>query len=236
MSSTKPSRMVPIYRQLIEIIQKEIIGENPEDNALMPTEKELEERYSVSRITVRKALAELVKDGAITKIKGKGAFIVGKKINYSVGHGKGFTAGCRLRGAVPSTTLLKIETVTAPKDERAFFGIGEEDEVIMIQRLRSSDGKPCIFETIYLPMENAAFANEPLEGSLYSILKEKYHITPIKKSISLEIGYATAYEAKLMGVKTGEPMILVHDHVVDQNGKPVHTTKMVVSHQYKFFL
>lgn len=230
------SPVLPLYRQLAERIQSDIINTAVDHSRPIPSEQELMERYGVSRVTVRKAVEALVQEGRLMKIQGKGTFITQPLAYYPFGHGDGFTKSCQMRGVVASTRLLGIWE-TAPSDEdKVFLEIPDGERVLKIQRLRYGDGQPQILETVYYPMKYAMLRQENLEGSLYSILKEKYGIQPVKGHKWIEICHIDACEAQTLNSSAGTAMIAMHEFVTDQRGEPLHTSQLIITPNYRFYM
>ena len=228
--------MIPLYRQVADRIQSDIINASDDPSRPIPSELMLQQRYGVSRITVRKAVVELVKDGSLTKIQGKGTFISRNKTVYPFDHGQGFTYSCQLRGVVPSTRVLNLDYVIPTEEDRLFFQLKEKEKVLMIQRLRLGDDKPCILETLFFPMTFSSLCEESLDVSLYSLLKEKYHIQPVKGHKWIEICKVTPFEAQMMQAQPGDAMLLMHEMVTDQFKKPLHTSKMIFSPSFRYYI
>lgn len=236
MAELSRSGIVPLYRQVADHIQSDIINTCEDVSKPIPSELMLQERYGVSRITVRKAVDELVKEGILSKIQGKGTFISREKAFYPFDHGEGFTHSCRMRGVVPSTRLLKLDTVIATEEDRNFLGIRDFEKVLMIQRLRLGDGKPCILETLFFREEYMPLCNENLECSLYELLERKYLVHPVKGHKWIEICRATSFEAQIMQVQPNDAMLLMHECVTDQKGNPLHTSKMIFSPSFRYHM
>lgn len=228
--------MIPLYRQVADRIQSDIINASDDPSRPIPSELMLQQRYGVSRITVRKAVMELVKEGSLTKIQGKGTFISRNKTVYPFDHGQGFTYSCQLRGVVPSTRVLNLDYVIPTEEDRLFFQLKEKEKVLMIQRLRLGDDNPCILETLFFPMTFSSLCEESLDVSLYSLLKEKYHIQPVKGHKWIEICKVTPFEAQMMQAQPGDAMLLMHEMVTDQFKKPLHTSKMIFSPSFRYYM
>lgn len=125
-------------------------------NEKIPPEPELSAEYSVSRITVRRAVEELCAEGYLVKMQGRGTFVSKPRIHRKFTSGRGaasFTEICKENGMVPGARLLNRQIVPVRKDEEAFFHVGPEALLIYIQRLRTADGQPVFLENLFLPYE-----------------------------------------------------------------------------------
>lgn len=119
-------------------------------------EPELSAEYSVSRITVRRAVEELCAEGYLVKMQGRGTFVSKPRIHRKFTSGRNaasFTETCKENGMVPGARLLNRQIVPVRKDEEAFFHVGPEALLIYIQRLRTADGQPVFLENLFLPYE-----------------------------------------------------------------------------------
>lgn len=108
------SSAVPLYQQLKEILQKKIENEMKPGDAL-PTEPEIEEKYKVSRMTVRRAIDELVIDGLVYKKQGKGTFVREAKIVHDVEKVTSLTEEMQERGMPLETIATDISTIVPSK-------------------------------------------------------------------------------------------------------------------------
>ncbi|HFJ8521870.1 TPA: GntR family transcriptional regulator, partial [Enterococcus faecium] len=104
---------LPLYLQLKEILKNKInTGEYPE-NTKIPAESELIESYEVSRITVRKAVEELVEEGYLLKKQGKGTFVNRHKVFRKIEYVMGFSESCKSNGFTPTSIVLERKIIPA---------------------------------------------------------------------------------------------------------------------------
>ena len=150
------SAVVPLYQQVKDDIRAAIESGKYKTNEKIPPEPELSAEYSVSRITVRRAVEELCAEGYLVKMQGRGTFVSKPRIHRKFASGRGtasFTETCKEYGMVPGARLLNRQIVPVRKDEEAFFHVGPEALLIYIQRLRTADGQPVFLENLFLPYE-----------------------------------------------------------------------------------
>lgn len=225
---------VPLYRQLAQRIRKDYVDNSSIDaTGPIPSEKELIEEYQVSRITVRNAVNQLVSEGLLKKTQGKGTFVTQRRA-YPMDHGGGFSHSCVLMQISPSTRVISIEKVEPPAEEKAFFGLGKGEKVIRIKRLRLGDGRPMILERLYLPPAFAALAKENLEGSFYALVEKQFNMIINRGPRWIEIYKADKDDARLMGLSQGEPLILTWECAYLENETPLHSTKLLISPEFRF--
>ena len=90
-SNINPDSMIPMYKQIVNLLNEKIEKGELKPGDKLPSEAELMEAYSVSRITIRSAISELEEDGLVIRSRGKGTFIASKKAMYSADDTVGFT-------------------------------------------------------------------------------------------------------------------------------------------------
>lgn len=148
------SAVVPLYQQVKDDIRAAIESGKYKTNEKIPPEPELSAEYSVSRITVRRAVEELCAEGYLVKMQGRGTFVSKPRIHRKFTSGRNtasFTETCKENGMVPGARLLNRQIVPVRKDEEAFFHVGPEALLIYIQRLRTADGQPVFLEICSCP-------------------------------------------------------------------------------------
>lgn len=78
-NTLNPNSIVPLYAQIVEQLQRDIQSGLYSQTGRLPTEGELSNQYNVSRITIRRAVDELVSQGLVEKKQGKGTFLCSPK-------------------------------------------------------------------------------------------------------------------------------------------------------------
>ncbi|NNG66858.1 GntR family transcriptional regulator [Caldanaerobacter subterraneus] len=179
---------IPLYHQIKEDIIEKIKNGTYKVNEKIPSENELVKLYSVSSITVKKALLDLVNEGYLYRIQGKGTFVAKPKISRVLTL-MSFTEELREKGLKPETKVLEINEISNSVIAEK-LNLSPEESITKIKRLRLADGEPIAIQTSYLPSKILAnVASEQLEQmeSLYKILesidiqpyaaREEYSIT-----------------------------------------------------------
>lgn len=235
--SVNRNSSVPMYKQISELIGKRISSGELEHGQQLPTEAALMKEYGVSRITIRAAIDELVKEGMIERTQGKGSFVTVPKSLYKLSDSMGFTRTCILAGRKPVTRVFLRELVEPNKKEKDFFGMDSEDKLVCIKRLRFADDDPIAVETNHYPMSMAYLLNENLDCSLMEVLKNKYGLVISNSLRTLEIAYSTPEESRLLNIKNRTPLLLFEDWHRDSENRPLFTSKQVYcSERLKFYL
>ena len=237
------SSLTPLYQQVMEEIKEAIADGRYPAGSKIPSEPELSEMYSVSRITVRRAVEELVNQGLLTKRQGKGTYVTQRKILRKIeqeSNVQSFTDACLANGYKPGAQIVARETVPSSPEAQSFLGLGEDDELILISRVRTADGQPIMFENNYFPSERFAFLlEENLEDvSIFDVIEHRLGERPVdSEPCTIEIVLATSTTAGPLGVGVGEPLFFENVHFLDGEGKPYFFGhQYIVGSRYSFVI
>jgi len=218
----------PLYEQLsAEILGKISAGEYPEGERI-PSEAELSDAHSVSRITVRRAIENLCAEGYLFKKQGLGTFVSKPKMSRALVHGglaKSFTEVCTDSGRVPGFKLVKREIVLARPEEQRFFELSGDALLLHICRIRTADNQPVFQENIYVPYEqNKLLMTEDfVDGSIFTSMERFYGRKPRKnRSVTVEAVSASAVIASQLQISKGDALLLVTTHADDADDKPIY--------------
>jgi GntR family transcriptional regulator len=228
---------IPLYYQiksrLLEAIEAGHL--NPGDR--VPSERELTTQFGVSRMTARQALIELENKGYLYRLQGKGTFVSTPKLDQPLVGLTSFTEDMRRRGLEPGARVLAAEEVPAGRKAARALGISETAPVYRLERLRLAGGDPMALETAHVPVGYAPglLSDGSLERSLYSMLKERFGIHLIKAAQSLEAVAANEYEAEVLHVKEGTPLLLLERVSRDAQDRPVEFVRSLYrGDRYRF--
>lgn len=143
----------PLYDQLVDLL-KEKIETELEPNTKLESERELSNRYGLSRTTVRLALQELEKMGYIYRCHGKGTYVsdLSKKAK-NITSAYSFTEQMKALGKQPKTVILEFETIEANKYFASKLQVSIGEPLYKMKRLRLADDEPMMLERTYLPVK-----------------------------------------------------------------------------------
>ena len=189
----------PLYYQIRENIRSMICSNAYPPNSMIPTEAELCNTYGVSRITVRRAILDLVKEGLLTRGKGKGTFVSESYGLTTMNGVQGFSQELLGLNMRPSARLISCKVSTADPAMRTALSLQEGDQVATISRLRLVDGEPCMVEVMHFPYKFVpGIESEDLSQSIYNLLKEKYQLEVVAAQDIMEPIIVGDYESKLL--------------------------------------
>ncbi|MBR3276912.1 MAG: GntR family transcriptional regulator [Eubacterium sp.] len=227
MESVNNSSSTTLYEQVRQIILSDIDKGVLKKGDKLPSETDLAAKYHVSRVTIRSALNSLEADNILVRKQGRGTFITSPITQYKADDHIGFTKSCLMNGQVPKTELLGFQLQVPKKVIREFLGLAENEPALTSLRMRYVDGRPISVETNYYAKNLSFLMSDDLNGSLFELLKKKYHITAIHGGRTLSIAYATAEEASLLKIKKNSPLLFFKDKLVDSIGKPLYYSTQV---------
>lgn len=225
--------IIPLYQQLSDEIKSQISEGKLKAGDRLMTEAEFSQQYEVSRITVRKAIELLVDEGYVMRRQGIGTFIAEKKLRRVVDSDnlvRSFSETSRMSGQEPSSDLLSVEWITPDASVQNHLRIGENEKALKIVRLRKIDGVPVMVETNYYSQKMDFLLQSNLTGSTYEVFRQ-HGLIPSHAVRSIQICFATTEEARLLGVKENQPLLLQSEETTDQNHQVLHYSKVVVNSQ-----
>lgn len=192
------------------------------------TERQICERFGVSRATANKALANLVAEGLLEFRKGVGTFVRGGILDYDLRSLVSFTDKARAAGRKPTTRVLDFRTVAASEAEADITGdiaalkLRPDDAVHVLARLRLADGVPVILERrVIAAAPCPKLRKSDLSGSLYAVWTERYGLEIAGADQVIRAVAVGAADAELLAVKRGSPGLLVTSLGVLANGRPL---------------
>lgn len=219
---------VPKYHQLKEIIRDGIEKDELHAGAAIPPERELCERYGVSRMTARQAVMELVNEGLLYRVQGLGTFVAEPKLGQGAGRLTGFTQDMRERGMKTTSEVLDLGTEKAGPVVARKLGIEPGDRIVRVRRVRNADGKPMALENSHLLYEvaNGILGADLSAGSLYEELG-KAGVRVAAAEQSYEAVLVNEAESEHLSVPVGSPGMLIERVTFDARDRPFEYVKSV---------
>ncbi|MDF1514251.1 MAG: GntR family transcriptional regulator [Anaerolineae bacterium] len=221
------NRFAPLYLQVETTLKEMIEGTTYSFGDRIASERELSEMLGVSRMTVRRAIENLVTRGLLERRSTSGTYVKEPQVMRRVGKefAQGLTQMLRTTGAQPGSRLLlfEIKPASLKISERLNIRLGES--VVLLRRLRLANDVPFCIETSYIPYKlvpGLSAEDFALENtSLYSILRNRYKIEVSKNDETIKMSYATPEEAENLGINLNSPVILLRAVVSDDYNLPI---------------
>lgn len=208
----------PKYEILRAALARELRGMSV--NEALPSERDLMSTYQVSRMTVRRALDELVDDGLIYRVQGSGTYVAPPETITKSLRLTSFSEDIRARHMVPGSRLLSSETTRADAEVAQALSLVPGTEVVHLERLRTADGSPMCLENVWLPAELVPDLAGGVGDSLYEVLVQR-GIQPHSADQHIRATVVDARDAALLGVPAYSPALLVTRVTFERSGRPI---------------
>lgn len=206
-----PHSRIPKYLQLKAGLMRDIQSGRQREGAQLPSEQELGAAFGVSKMTVRQAIAELVKEGFLRRDRGKGTFVTRPRALRRFWNVISFTEEMRSRGLEVQNTLLGSSRIRPPALVREALGLEVGDKVLRVRRLRAVYDHPLAYNVSYVPLCRCPDLDRlDLEGeSLYTIIQDHYGYQFTRSVRSFRAAQAGAADARLLRIPAGAPVLVV---------------------------
>lgn len=232
---------VPLYAQLQLQIRRLI-----EEGAIacgdrVPSERQIAEWAMINRLTVRQALAALVNEGVLTRKRGLGTFVAQSKLEHGLVKLTSFTEDMHQRGMTPTSTVLSLKAIVAEPRVSLALELAHGEDVIVLERLRLADGRPMALEVSHLPCRRfpgfLTAGYNLAHHSLYDTLRRHYHAEFARAVEALEARSAVGREAELLGIMSGDPILVRERTTYDPTGVPLeHVRSLSRADRYRFVI
>lgn len=223
MATAESSVRVPRYVRLAESLIARIEAGDLAPGDRLPTERALTDQWGVTRPTVRQALQVLKMRGLLTQRQGDGTYVAAPKIERAAGRLSRFTHDMRGLGYAPAARIILFERQQADATSAEQLRLTRGAPVYYCHRLRLIGAEPVLLERFTTPatrfpgLERHDLANR----SIYEIMETEYGVAIAHARQSLEPVVATPYEAELLGIAPGAPLMLEQRLTADRAGRPV---------------
>lgn len=212
----------PLYQQLQRVLRDAINGRilAPED--ALPAERDLADEFSVSRITVRKALDGLVGEGLLTRRQGAGTFVAAR-VEKNFSKLSSFSEDMAARGRKTHSAWLSRTRGAVTPDEAMAMGLSPGSAVYRFNRIRYADNMTMAIEFATVPAY-ALTSAEAVDASLYEALEQTGH-RPVRALQRLRAVLFNAEQAELLGIKERDAGLLIERRGFLADGQAVEFTQ-----------
>lgn len=224
----------PLHHQIREQLRNKIEADEWPVGHVIPPETELAGQASVSRSTIRQAILELVREGYLYRVQGKGTVVTRRKVE-PIAALTSFTENMRAMGVHPSHRVLEVAWSEPPRHVAEFlYGPSSPPrDCLYIHRLMLADDEPLSIQKAYLPGTLLAgkrhlFTPEHLmRRSLYELLEHECGVALWRAEELLDVSLTRADEAELLGIPSAQPTMIIRRYTYDRSEVPVEFVKHV---------
>ncbi len=228
----------PLYRQIKDLLIQSLENGEWHPGDAIPSEGELAGRFGVSQGTVRKAIDEMAAENLLVRRQGKGTFVATHSDPFS------FYRFLRLvpddgEASHAISDPFSCETIKATCEVADALGLVLGEPVVCVKRLLRFNTVSVVYDQIYLLAE--LFSKLTLdrlrggERSLYSLFESDYGVRMIRAEEHLRAVSADNESASLLGVKIGDPLLLVERTAYSYGDKPVEWRKGLYCTRHHFY-
>jgi GntR family transcriptional regulator len=205
-----------IRERVMELIEALEVGQ------AIPSERRLCEQLGVSRLTLRAALDDLVREGHLTRRHGSGTYVSRPKIAQPLTL-TSFSEDMRRRGMVPGGRTLELRVVQAGARLGRRLQLSPEALVVRVKRLRLADGEPMALEVLHVPAALVpGLTQADLENrSFYELMEERYGVVISSATQTIEPTVTSAEESEALGVPLHSPAFLFERTTLTTSGQPI---------------
>lgn len=211
---------VALYQQIKDMLRAEIAEMSSGEQ--IPSEQTLMEMYGVSRGPIRQAITELVYEGVLFRIQGKGTFRAGATVNCSQFEVSSLTDQLLRSGMEPGIQNVQLDSVIPPPTVSRYLRLDGMTEVWRLSRVRTANNVPITFSQGYIPKHVVPSLHvEDLEMSIVSMLRGKFQVEmPISHSLCAA-KKADDILVERLGVQPGDAMLHIEFVASNSGGEPV---------------
>ena len=191
---------MPLHVQLRDTLRQQILEGGLLPHTQLASERELCEQHGVSRITVRQALADLLREGLIYTQVGKGTYVAMSRLEEEPHLLSSFTDDTRRRGMAASSRVLSAAIVNADDEQAGRLRIPRGAEVVRLRRLRLANGLPVAVQLTWLPHHlcPGLLGCDLVSRSLFDILRSEFKLTLLRAESSVAAALAEPEDCRLL--------------------------------------
>lgn len=212
------------YKDIADDIRSAIMNGKYNINEQLPLEKEMCSKYGVSRITIKKAVDELVNQGLVIKRRGSGTFVKGvdESSVQELSMAKQFSGfSDSNKGKKVTSNVIKFEVINPTEEIAVKLQITTEDFVYHIIRARYSDDEPIVIEYTYMPINLIpGIKNDILMNSIYSYIEKELNLKIKSAHRIIRAILPNEIEQEYLKIDKNFPILEVEQVGFLDNGQP----------------
>ncbi len=220
--STVATKQSETRERVLDLIEQLAVGE------AIPSERQLSADLGVSRLTVRAALDDLVREGLLVRRRGSGTFVSEPKIAQELTM-TSFSEEMRRRGMVPASRTLDLRVVSAGAHLGRLLRVSPSEPVVVVRRLRLADRETMAIETLHVrqSLVPGLTGAELEQGSFYDLLESRYGIVIASGTQTIEPTVTNEEESAVLGVPLHSPAFLFERTTQDTTGQVVEYVRSI---------
>lgn len=225
LTDTRPRRAArgPKYLRIHEDLAARIGRGEWAAGAPLPSQRELSQRYDVTLMTLRQAVALLEGEGIVETVPGRGTYIAPSPYAYDLGHLRSFSQDMRVQGAALQTRLLSSGPVGAHPAIASRLALSLRSGVFQIRRMRLLGSRPVVLQSSYLSLKDGKRLASADVGadSLYSVLAGELGIKIVRATESIRPTVLSESDARILGRRPGAAALASQHLSYAGDGRPV---------------
>lgn len=223
MARLNATSKLPLYQQIYEIVHEKIVRQELKPGDMLAPESELIQTYGVSRITVRKVLEMLVKEGLIYRQQGRGSFVAHPKLEHGLSRIVNFSQDMLQRGFKPGSRVLFSRLIQASPGMAQKLGVETGEELTRLDRLRLADNEPiCLEKSHFVHRFCPGILNHDFETTSLRMIKERdYGIRWLRATQQIRAISAPPDVAQHLLVESAAPLLYIERVSYSQQDDPI---------------
>lgn len=225
------------YIWLAELIRTTIERGHLGDNQALPSERDMAEKYGVSRVTVRRTLQRLIEQGVVYSEQGRGTFVAPAMVRRTGRFVNGFSEDTVARGGQPGQRILTVEPTLASMGMAGLLSTRVGHPLIHVRRVRFINHEPIgLQDAFVMAVGGLRIEQAELEasGSLYKLMRQRFGVVPTEAVENLSADQAGEQEAELLNVPVGSPLLMCERVTFSERREPIEYCRMSYVPSYRY--
>lgn len=218
---------IPLYIQLRDILKELVNTKKLLPGDRIPSENELSAAFNISRMTVRQAIQELMREGIVTIRRGEGTFVNTTPHTQMLLKLEGFSSEMAKLGYRSHSHVLDIKKISSfDSYEMAYSGLGKTpgETLVRIRRIRYVEDTPFALETSFLSYNTGKGLLEPRmadDMSIYNYIEKDLHVRLSRADHIIQPDLADSRTAEHLEIEAGSPILKLHGTTYSMTNKPI---------------
>ena len=221
--------VAPLHAQMREALIQQITSGAWGTGSRIPSERQLCERFKVSRTTTRRALSDCVHEGWLYTVVGKGTYVARNRLEQELEPFTGFSADLRRRGIVVTSRVMGAGSFKANEAVARRLQLLPRTPVFRLHRVRLASGKQLATQVAYLPEHLCPDLSrfDFVSRSLYGVLREEYGLRLVRGHTTIKAGLASHQERGLLGLEDPSAVLRTFQVTCIADGRPIEYCESV---------